>query len=92
MMQPPASLEAFASPSGDTLRRYYRGAKISAEEKQSLFKLAWDLLGSDFGSRHTLYELFYAGDPSVVTSGFHREFDKQGCMERVKSFLSASKM
>ena len=91
-MQPPASLAAFDSPIGDTLRKYYRGAKIPAEEKQSLFKLAWDLLGSDFGSRHTLYELFYAGDPSMVTAGFHREFDKQECIERVKNFLATSKV
>ena len=91
LMQPPASLAAFDSPLGDTLRKYYRGAKISAEDKQRLFKLAWDLMGSDFGSRHTLYELFYAGDPSMVTAGFHREFDKQESLERVKRFLSASK-
>ncbi len=91
LMQTPASLAAFDSPLGDTLRKYYRGAKISAEDKQRLFKLAWDLMGSDFGSRHTLYELFYAGDPSMVTAGFHREFDKQEYLERVKRFLSASK-
>jgi aromatic ring hydroxylase len=90
-MQPPASLTAFDSPLGDTLRKYYRGAKISAENKQRLFKLAWDLMGSDFGSRHTLYELFYAGDPSMVTAGFHREFDKLESLERVRRFLSASK-
>ena len=91
LMQPPASLDAFDSPIGDILRRYYRGAKISAEDKQGLFKLAWDLVGSDFGSRHTLYELFYAGDPSMVTAGFHREFAKQEFTQRVTDFLQRSK-
>jgi aromatic ring hydroxylase len=90
LMQPPATLAAFDSPIGDTLRKYYRGAKISAYEKQSLFKLAWDLVGSDFGSRHTLYEFYYAGDPSMISAGFHREFDKQGCIDRVKEFLATT--
>lgn len=88
LMQPPATLAAFDSPIGDTLRKYYRGAKVSAEDKQSLFKLAWDLVGTDFGSRHTLYEFYYAGDPSMISAGFHREFDKQGCIDRVREFLA----
>src|SRR5712692_4755925 len=48
---------AFDSPIGRDLEKYYRGARVSAQEKVALFKLAWDLIGSDFGSRHTLYEL-----------------------------------
>jgi 4-hydroxyphenylacetate 3-monooxygenase len=86
-MQLPATVEAFDSLIGKDLDKYYRGAKISAREKVSLFKLAWDLLGSDFGARHQLYELYYAGDPSMLMAGFHREFDKQGYMARVKAFL-----
>jgi len=44
----------------------------------------------DFGSRHILYEFYYAGDPSMISAGFHREFDKQGCIDRVKEFLAAT--
>jgi 4-hydroxyphenylacetate 3-monooxygenase len=91
LMQPPASLNAFDSSLTPFLERYYRGAKISAWEKQSLFKLAWDLMGSDFGSRHTLYELFYAGDPSMVMAGFHREFNKHESIARVQHFLAQSR-
>jgi 4-hydroxyphenylacetate 3-monooxygenase len=36
------------------------GAK-SAVDRVKLFKLAWDAIGSEFGSRHTQYEMFYAG-------------------------------
>ena len=40
-----------------------------------LFKLAWDAIGSEFGSRHTQYEMFYSG-PKVVTTGMaYRTFD-----------------
>ena len=33
-----------------------------------LFKLAWDLLGSDFAGRHMQYEKFYAGPGFVMNS------------------------
>jgi 4-hydroxyphenylacetate 3-monooxygenase len=47
-MQLPASGVAFDSPLGRDLEKYYRGGRISAREKVALFKLAWDLVGSDF--------------------------------------------
>jgi 4-hydroxyphenylacetate 3-monooxygenase len=37
----------------------------SAAGRMKLFRLAWDLLGSDFAGRHMQYEKFYAG-PSFV--------------------------
>ncbi|MGR5874801.1 4-hydroxyphenylacetate 3-hydroxylase C-terminal domain-containing protein [Bacillus pacificus] len=36
---------------------------IDAEQRTKLFKLAWDIIGSPLGSRHELYERFFAGDP-----------------------------
>jgi 4-hydroxyphenylacetate 3-monooxygenase len=36
-----------------------------------LFKLAWDLLGSDFAGRHMQYEKFYAGPGFVMNSYSH---------------------
>jgi 4-hydroxyphenylacetate 3-monooxygenase len=90
LMQLPASVDAFESPISPDLERYYRGAKITARDKVGLFKLAWDLVGSDFGSRHLLYELFYAGDPNMLMAGFHRDFDKRACIERVKEFLATT--
>lgn len=90
LMQLPATMNAFASPIGKDLERFYRGATISAQEKVRLFKLAWDLLGSDFGARHTLYETFYAGDPSMLMAGFHREYAKEEHMKRVQAFIGKS--
>ncbi len=87
LMQLPASSAIFDSPIGPEIEKYYRGAHIAAREKVSLFKLAWDLLGSDFGARHTLYELYYAGDPSALMAGFHREFKKEESRARVQAFL-----
>ena len=90
LMQLPASIAAFDSPIGPDLEKYYRGAHIPARDKVALFKLAWDLLGSDFGARHTLYELYYAGDPSALMAGFHREFKKEEPRARVQAFLRQS--
>ncbi len=40
----------------------------SAKERMKFFKLAWDLLGSDFAGRHMQYEKFYAGPGFVMNS------------------------
>jgi len=45
-----------------TIERYYQGATIGAEERIRLFRIAWDLCGTDFGSRQALYERFFNGD------------------------------
>lgn len=38
----------------------------SASDRMKLYKLAWDMLGSEFASRHLQYENFYAGPSFVV--------------------------
>ncbi|MEC9341730.1 MAG: 4-hydroxyphenylacetate 3-hydroxylase N-terminal domain-containing protein [Pseudomonadota bacterium] len=77
LMQMPASVADFDSPIGPLLERYYQGAGVSAREKISLFKFAWDVCGSEFGSRHDLYEMFYAGDPDALLAGMHREYPRR---------------
>ncbi|MCU1620883.1 MAG: 4-hydroxyphenylacetate 3-hydroxylase [Modestobacter sp.] len=49
------------------LDKYVRGSNgISAEERVKVLKLAWDAVGTDFGSRHELYERNYAGNHEQV--------------------------
>jgi 4-hydroxyphenylacetate 3-monooxygenase len=38
-----------------------------------LFKLAWDMVGSEFAGRHLLYEKFYAGASFIVRNHAFRE-------------------
>jgi 4-hydroxyphenylacetate 3-monooxygenase len=40
---------------------YWSAPGHSATERMKLFRLAWDLLGSEFAGRHMQYEKFYAG-------------------------------
>jgi 4-hydroxyphenylacetate 3-monooxygenase len=42
--------------------KYFQGAKISAYDKVRLFRIVWDLIGTEFGSRSTLYERYFNGD------------------------------
>jgi 4-hydroxyphenylacetate 3-monooxygenase len=38
-----------------------------------LFRLAWDLVGSEFAGRHQQYEKFYAGASFIVRGHSFRE-------------------
>ncbi|MEM7532002.1 MAG: 4-hydroxyphenylacetate 3-hydroxylase N-terminal domain-containing protein [Chloroflexota bacterium] len=49
------------------LDKYVRGSGgIEAVERIKLMKLLWDAIGTEFGSRHELYELNYAGNHETV--------------------------
>ncbi|MAE95913.1 MAG: 4-hydroxyphenylacetate 3-hydroxylase [Deltaproteobacteria bacterium] len=44
------------------LDRYLHGAhEVDAEERAAVFRLAWDFVGSELGSRNELYERYYFG-------------------------------
>ncbi|MEC9454057.1 MAG: 4-hydroxyphenylacetate 3-hydroxylase N-terminal domain-containing protein [Pseudomonadota bacterium] len=46
-----------------------------AKDKMKLFKLAWDILGTDFAGRHSQYERFYMGPAFIVREHVSRETD-----------------
>lgn len=57
---------------GPFVERFLQGRASGGRERVRLFKLAWDLVASDFGSRQALYEWFYAGDPQINRARFAR--------------------
>ncbi|MCS6925338.1 MAG: hypothetical protein NZ578_05485 [Candidatus Binatia bacterium] len=62
----------FANPEiAPYVEKYLRGKGVSAKQRVQLFKLAWDLLGEQFGSRQLQYEWFYAGDPLFTHARFY---------------------
>jgi 4-hydroxyphenylacetate 3-monooxygenase len=89
-VQTPSSVADFNGPIGDLLHRYYEGASVGAEQKVRLFKLAWDLIGSPLGSRHELYERFYAGDPVRAFAGQYLSADTSRLTEPVWRLLNES--
>ncbi len=63
----------FANPEiAAYLEKYLRGKDIAARDRVRLFKLAWDMIGEQFGSRQLQYEWFYAGDPYFTRQRFYR--------------------
>jgi 4-hydroxyphenylacetate 3-monooxygenase len=55
--------------------RYVRWPKAGSRERVKLLKLLWDAVGSEFGSRHLQYEMFYAGEPAAIQGREFRTFD-----------------
>jgi 4-hydroxyphenylacetate 3-monooxygenase len=85
----PSSVQDFADPE---LRRIIgltqQSAKMKPEEKVKFLKLAWDAIGSEFGSRHTQYEMFYAGARFVTTGHSYRTFDWAGATKMVDDAMA----
>lgn len=88
LIQLPVSLSEFDSPIGEDLAKSLAGSDISGLEKSQLMKLAWDLCGSEFGSRHELYEMNYAGERGPLLAGVQREYPRcAGYVEHLDQFL-----
>jgi 4-hydroxyphenylacetate 3-monooxygenase len=85
----PSSIHDYADPLlARIINTTQRAAKMSPEEKVKFLKAAWDAIGSEFGSRHTQYEMFYAGARFVTTGHSYRTFDwaeATGMVDRLMS-------
>jgi aromatic ring hydroxylase len=69
--------------------RYYRGSTTSAHDRVKLFKLLWDAVGSEFGSRHTLYERNYGGSPELVRLNVLQFAKQRGRLEEMRRLVDA---
>jgi 4-hydroxyphenylacetate 3-monooxygenase len=60
----PSSTKDFKNPAIDKyLAKYVRGSHgIGYKERIKVMKLLWDAVGTEFGGRHELYEMNYAGN------------------------------
>jgi 4-hydroxyphenylacetate 3-monooxygenase len=72
---PATAAELRTSPSAVDIDRYVRWPKAAGRERVKLLKLLWDVVGSEFGSRHLQYEMFYAGEPAAIQGREFRTFD-----------------
>ncbi len=67
--QMPADISVVDDPvMKETFEKYWSVPGQSAIDRMKLYKLAWDLIGSEFAGRHIQYERFYAGPSFVVTN------------------------
>ena len=54
---------------------FWQTPQCDAVTRMKLFKLAWDMVGSEFAGRHQQYEKFYAGAPFIIRNHSYRETD-----------------
>jgi 4-hydroxyphenylacetate 3-monooxygenase len=89
MITLPSSLYDFEN--GDIradIERYMRSASSEAKERVALMRLAWDFIGSEFGSRHQQYEKFYGGASFIVKQNVYRNFDFGRAKKMIDSALA----
>jgi 4-hydroxyphenylacetate 3-monooxygenase len=85
----PSSLRDWANPEiAAIIAKTQRSPVAGAEERVRFLKLAWDAIGSEFGSRHTQYEMFYAGARFVTASHSFRTFDWAGATKLVDGMMA----
>ncbi len=91
-LQMPASIDLVTDPElKDRFERWWSTPALAAVERLKLYKLTWDLIGSEFAGRHMLYERFYAGNSIIVRNQSDREapWDRfhatvDGLLERIE--------
>ncbi len=80
------------SPLRPTIEKFYQAAHAGAVERIKLFRLAWDVALSSFGSRQVLYERFFFGDPVRMQMATFGSYDRQAYMDRVRAFLAREEL
>lgn len=89
MLQLPSSYEDLLNPETFTdLSKYIVSPNHTSEERIKLFKLAWDIAGSEFAGRHYQYEMFYAGAPFIARSYAFWNYGFDEVRDYVDDFMS----
>jgi len=77
----------FDGPLAGHIEQYLGTDSVEARQRVRLFRLAWDVAGSSFGSRQVLYERFFASDPLTRARALAAIYPKTEAMQRVLDFL-----
>lgn len=73
-LQMPASSNILDDPElKELFEAWWSTPALDAMDRMKLYKLGWDLTGSEFAGRHSLYEKFYAGNSVLVRNSCDRE-------------------
>jgi 4-hydroxyphenylacetate 3-monooxygenase len=87
LMATPAEAD-FHSPLLPDLERYLASSGALAKDRVALYRLAWDVAGSAFGSRQVLYERFFFGDPVRMASALVDNTELKPLIKRIDDFLN----
>ena len=78
----------FDGPLKGHIEQFLATDAMGARDRVKLFRLAWDVAGSAFGSRQVLYERFFASDPLTRARILGALYPKEAAMDRVRDFLA----
>lgn len=78
----------FDSEIRNELETYLQGASKTAEDRVKIFRLAWDLTMSSFGTRQTHYERYFFGDPVRLSSLLYKNYPTAGHVRAISDFLN----
>lgn len=79
--------KAFQSEIHHDLVQYLQGATKTAEDRVKIFRLAWDLTMSSFGTRQTQYERYFFGDPIRLAGQLYNSYSSTGASLMIESLL-----
>ena len=89
MIMLPSSAADFTHPEmASLIEKTQHSPATDATGRVKLFKLAWDAVGSEFGSRHLQYEMFYSGANMVTRGHSFRTYDWEKAVGLVDGLMS----
>ncbi|MEI4789250.1 4-hydroxyphenylacetate 3-monooxygenase, oxygenase component [Bacillus sp. FJAT-53060] len=80
--------DTFNSEMKEDLNHYLQATDTNGEDRVKIFRLAWDLTMSSFGTRQTHYERFFFGDPIRLAGGLYESYPKKAQVTEIKEFLN----
>lgn len=90
MIMLPSSAVDFASEAiAPFIDKTQKSGVTDSMGRVKFFKLAWDAVGSEFGSRHQQYEMFYVGATFVTRGHMFRTYDWASGAKLLDDFLAS---
>ena len=85
----PSHARDFKNPDIDKyLQRYVRGSNgIDYKQRIKIMKLLWDAVGTEFGARHELYEMNYAGSHELVRLFLLQQAQGSGALKEMEALV-----
>jgi 4-hydroxyphenylacetate 3-monooxygenase len=93
LIMQPSSVRDFANPElAALIEATQQSPAADARSKVKFYRLAWDVIGSEFASRHEQYERFYAGASFVTRGHSFRTFDWDATTDLVDRMLGSYRL